>query len=481
MYRILICDDEPILRRGLASFVDWQALDCSIVGEASDGSEALDLIDRLDPDILIADIRMPGPSGLELAERLALRGARTRVILLTAHSEFQYAKKAVSLGVVDYILKSEASESIAGAVERAIEQLRLGPVGDGAEAERLLYRLVTGAEKDPRVAIGAERRFGFDFSSFKVAAVAGEETWCPDQKEGLPTFRPHLRLTGAILPGTEGPEGRIDLVVPKEFSVGLSRVYSGWKNLPRAWEEALSALDGVFYHPEARIQEYSPPEAPDPSVEAIDRVVEDYRRALANQDLSTALAVVDEAARTCAVARTEPGRYRSLVFLFFSLALNHFRRLSAKHEPGTRIIQDSLAGQSAPELRSALGQFLSGLFTHLDPRRRFTNDLVAKVDLYIEEHFHENLSLDDLAAVAALSPSYLSRLFASETGRTIQETIHQRKLEKAKQLLASTDLKAAVISLMIGIEDPAYFSHFFRKHAGLTPTEYRHSLLGGEK
>lgn len=119
LYTVMIVDDEPIVRKGLISFIDWPQLECKIVYEATNGVEAFNKIAELSPDIIISDIKMPGMNGLELAEKIRQDFPSTKIILLTGYSDFYYAQAAIKHGVIDYILKASAIENISGAVEKA--------------------------------------------------------------------------------------------------------------------------------------------------------------------------------------------------------------------------------------------------------------------------------------------------------------------------------------------------------------------------
>lgn len=105
MLRLIIAEDEDIIRMGLVQTVDWQSMGVEIAGAAADGSEALRLVQELQPEVLLTDIRMPRLSGLELAEKVLELGLPTRVVFLTSYAEFAYAREALRLQAVDYLLK----------------------------------------------------------------------------------------------------------------------------------------------------------------------------------------------------------------------------------------------------------------------------------------------------------------------------------------------------------------------------------------
>lgn len=115
MLKVLIVEDEEIIRKGLIHSIDWMELDCTIIGEASDGLEGLRLIEERKPDLVIADIKMPVMNGIEMLEA-ALKDHRFHSIILTSYSEFEYAKQAISLKVFEYLLKPVDEEKLAGII-----------------------------------------------------------------------------------------------------------------------------------------------------------------------------------------------------------------------------------------------------------------------------------------------------------------------------------------------------------------------------
>lgn len=125
MLKVLVVEDEELIRKGIVLAVDWAALDCVVVGEASNGLEALEAVDRYGPNLIITDLNMPKMDGLEMLRRLRERGNEACVIILTAYDSFEYAQAALRLGAVDFLLKPFRD----GELEQAVTNLRrrLGP------------------------------------------------------------------------------------------------------------------------------------------------------------------------------------------------------------------------------------------------------------------------------------------------------------------------------------------------------------------
>jgi len=116
---LMIAEDEEAIREGIVHMIDWKAHQIEVIGQAGNGKEALALMDHREPDLLLTDIRMPLMNGLELIEAARLKGYDFRAIVLSGYNEFSYAKQAITLGVVDYLLKPCRPEDILDTVLKA--------------------------------------------------------------------------------------------------------------------------------------------------------------------------------------------------------------------------------------------------------------------------------------------------------------------------------------------------------------------------
>lgn len=123
MYKVLIIDDEYIIREGLRLTINWDSMDCTIIGEADDGDTGLAMVSTLGPDIIFTDIRMPGLNGLEMIKLIKKTKQNCKIIILTGFRDFEYAQEAVRLGAFRFILKPSKEEELLEAVRDAITEL----------------------------------------------------------------------------------------------------------------------------------------------------------------------------------------------------------------------------------------------------------------------------------------------------------------------------------------------------------------------
>jgi len=124
MYKVLIIDDEEIIREGLKTVIDWETLGCKVIGEATDGDEGLEMLSTMQPDIVITDIRMPGLNGLEMISKIKKHKHECKIIILSGFRDFEYAQQAVKLGAFRFLLKPTNTKEIILSIEEAIIELK---------------------------------------------------------------------------------------------------------------------------------------------------------------------------------------------------------------------------------------------------------------------------------------------------------------------------------------------------------------------
>ncbi len=122
MIRVLVADDENLVRKGIVNDTDWQLIGCEVIAEAANGEEGLEKALELKPDLIVSDIRMPKLDGLKMVEQVLEELPKIKVIFLTAYGDFAYAQQAIRLGACDYILKPFEDGELEAAIQRLIQQ-----------------------------------------------------------------------------------------------------------------------------------------------------------------------------------------------------------------------------------------------------------------------------------------------------------------------------------------------------------------------
>ncbi len=138
MVKVLVADDEEVVRRGIVLETDWKALGCVVVAEAEDGEEALLAVQKYHPQLIICDIKMPKMTGMEMLEHLRAEGNSAYVIFLTAYSDFAYTRNAIRLEAADYLLKPFRDGELERAVAEVKERMLRKLPQEGGKEEYLL-------------------------------------------------------------------------------------------------------------------------------------------------------------------------------------------------------------------------------------------------------------------------------------------------------------------------------------------------------
>ena len=163
MLKVLIVEDEEMIRKGIVLTVDWAALDCVVVGEATNGVQGLEAARRLEPSLIITDLKMPQMDGIEMLTALRAEGCTAYVIILTAYDNFAYAQSALRLGAADYLLKPFHDGDLENAVTR-IQQRRqpaaeATPIGAARKGDKSKYVLeamdyISKHYNEPDISVG---------------------------------------------------------------------------------------------------------------------------------------------------------------------------------------------------------------------------------------------------------------------------------------------------------------------------------------
>ncbi len=163
MLKVLIVEDEEMIRKGIVLTVDWAALDCVVVGEAANGAQGLEAARRLEPSLIITDLKMPQMDGIEMLTALRKEGCTAYVIILTAYDNFAYAQSALRLGAVDYLLKPFHDGDLENAITRIQQRLQPAagatPIGVPRKGDKSKYVLeamdyISKHYNEPDISVG---------------------------------------------------------------------------------------------------------------------------------------------------------------------------------------------------------------------------------------------------------------------------------------------------------------------------------------
>lgn len=536
MLKVFLVEDEFVVREGIKRNIDWQANGYEFCGEAGDGELAYPMIQKLKPDIVITDIRMPFMDGLELSRLIKKEFPWMEIIILTGFEEFEYAKEAISLGVAKYLLKpisgAELLKEIADIAEKIAEKKKEQEIREKYAAEmeenllkeqkELFQYLVTGSKSMAELLELAER-LKLDLSAlwYNIVLVKVQSTnHAPeeyskrmiviDQKLKYLTDVPHVisfdrNLEGKALLFKADSEEELE-ALQKKFLSGLEgelagndryRYFGGigkpvnrLRELPLSFESASHAFAQRYLIKEncildsRMLDQGNVVEKEEFDIHDIDPKElqnERVREFLKLGNKEEVIYFVDEFFKRQGANAFNSTIFRQYIVMdvYFCVAsfleeLQVGREEISSFDVNSELLQSK---EQAVEYVTRIIEKAVELREKNSSNRYGT--VVDQVKKYIEEHYEEEeLSLNLLASYVNFSPNHLSMIFSQQTGQTFIKYLTDYRMNKAKELLRGTSMRSSEISLEVGYKDPHYFSYLFKKTQGMTPTQYRGKKSG---
>lgn len=538
MYRVMIVEDEIPIRNIIARIINWQELGYELVYQADNGQMALSWLETEKVDLIITDISMPFMDGLELCRHLKQVAPLTTVVILTGHNEFDYAQKAITLGVSNYLLKPITKVDFTETLQDIRQEMddKFNAQRDLAFLRRQYHKskdvlmnkffinLILGytqpyyLDQDDILDVSTEAPF------YAVAAMAieGEQLeedafWGKDRP--LLEFAIY-NMAQELLASIDqdiiflGPGNQICMILKRQSStdsdeknriiqcleqialqteelfnmsatVGISDVCHNLDELAFAYGEANAALEYRVLESSEHVIEKSVMEKK--SSFAFKKIEEQLVR------LEYSIKVGDKAG----INKIIP--YIFSVINYEKVNLNEFRTFlmqmgiaifkaynDIRNDDGSDVFFDYSIFSKVFEISefNEVQNYFLNLCEELSGKIQIIREdeeqgHVKEACAYIEEHYSDPLlSLEELCKVLYLSPGHFSRLFKKAKGVNFVDYLTKVRMDRAKYLLANTGQKMYEISRDIGYEDPNYFSYNFKKHTQMTPSEWRKRRKG---
>ncbi|WP_408894210.1 response regulator [Paenibacillus taichungensis] len=529
MYRVLLVDDEEDVREGLVVEVDWEALDLRIVGLAENGREALEMAERVEPDIVVTDISMPFMDGLELAKRLRERNPLVKVVILTGYDEFDYARQAVSLSVDEYLLKPFS----AGHLTDLLTRLRAQMADEVAEREDVqqlrdhyytslpllqadLMATLLHRQKSPEYIHGKAKQCGLDLQGERYGVSVLTLHMDGDQSEDVElkqfaalniaaevwaehgaghAFMHQETIVLLYVDRWGGGDGEkrqqqalenvmrsINHYLRVPATVGSGSIVNTLAGVKHAYEDALLALD------------YRLVPGTDPLI-----YIADVERQTAGKLRFDELK--QQTLTRCLKAGTQAELEDALEIIFREISVEHGRSDIQLYliEVLTNVWKAAQAsGEAMEDIFGAGFQLYADLFRLpglseaqgkvrevcllvqqriASGRQHVYKDIVEQALSFTKEHYADpDLSIQKVCGHLHISSGYFCGIFKKEVQLTFLQYLMQIRMEAAKELLRSTEMKSFEIAGQVGFAEPNYFSFCFKKHIGVSPKEYRKQI-----
>jgi two-component system, response regulator YesN len=534
MFNVIIADDEPIIRRSLKGKIDWNALGFHISGEASNGLEVLQLVDSAEPDIILTDMKMPLMDGIQLLTALSERTVKSKVIVISAYSSFNYTHAAVKCGAFDYILKPIDADELIEVLLRAkeaIESVRSQnsrkdtlPLPEGklpALKDHFLNSFVTSGIIDetnmeshlanlgvslshqkyiciaimiPELQKIVQHSFLNDYDKAFVCITNLIQSFSSSMGFSVSTFRNSLYMYNfyAIigfdsdamisLDMLERLKADIETFLISDVMIGVGQVCKSFHEINLSFTQALDALNYRNIVSESCII-YSDDIRQNGSI-PISLSLEKEKAFLTSLEICNWEEMENNVLQLFEYVRSCKNMSFRQVYKLFSELLFLCDRILRKYDGSLeQIFNEDITSidyiackGSLPQLEYWFSQVITKIMKCiLASKSKNMGKVIDEIKNYIDIHYFEDISLNDMSLKFYMNKSYLSALFKKRIGQNFVDYITTVRMKKASEHMKSKKCKVYEVAQLVGYTDERYFSKLFKKYMGVTPEEFKNT------
>ncbi len=536
MFKVLIIDDEPTIRKGLINIINWKKFQCEICGEASDGVEGLEKIEAYKPDLVFADINMPEINGLEMIKSAKQIVPHSKFIILSGYREFSYMQEAIKIGAFDYILKPSSIEDICEVVKRAVIELKYQR-DDQLEAkklrkcfeesipilkEKLLYDIIFQININEEEIKEGFELYGIEINEFVMIMIeidGDSKKKEPYQRQlyqfGIVNtveemFAEEFKVEKIVLNNKQiafiiGTHETVELLEEDVYkkvhsiqqlvescfdftvSIAISTKGKDVDELHDKMMECKNALAYRFYMGNSSIILYRDLSGfykgqDNLAFDGIDKVLCNTIKTGNEEDVVHILGQInDKVIQTNLDPEYIKTFYWNLIYeinmIRISIKNLELQDKDLSHDISSlyKLIDNAT---QVKELQDLLEDVAMSVVHRINRyNKKNINQILQKAMDYICENYTMSITLNELAEHTYVSTYYLSRMFKKELGKNFVEYLNEVRIDRAKELLKDNKYKTYEVAELVGIQDPHYFSKIFKKYVNMTPTEYKDSQL----
>jgi two-component system, response regulator YesN len=532
MYRMMIADDEQIVLEGIKFMVETHFKDIEIAAMAKTGREAIEKSREGVFDIIFMDIKMPGINGIEAIEAIKKRDPDITVVILSAYEQFEYAKQAVELGVFEYILKPIHEEKLVDILNKIKTKINLERQQKQREIDNkekldkvlpilehgFIYSLLMSSdyhdalykyhdlfemdkdlgfvmilefgEKEEDSYKALDNKIGTSIKAqnyyekvqalikYKCKAIVGPMIVNRVTILVYESSRSHeyeQRLHALSL--AQSLHQSIISELDTQVYMGIGACYP-FEKIKNSLEEAQYALSRVDKEHFLHINDISELESSRMAYSYLDIKDDEHKIILLLENSQQVLLeealkrFVQKVERKCQDATIE---LRNIILELMVMVIGcSYRNLLTEEEVGYSSYLGELQRQenSVALMNWCITKIMSISKIIQSKRSQHISTVVLTAKAYIDAHYNEDFSLNDVSKMVSVSPQYFSTIFKDEIGESFIEYIRGKRIEIAKDMLRQKQYSVKEICYEIGYNDPNYFSRLFKKMVGVSPTEF---------
>lgn len=494
MYTVLLVDDEPVILRSLSDTIMWEQFGVSTLLTASDGVQALELLTRHSVDLLITDIKMPHMDGLTLLKKVRETYPEVHCILLTAYSEFEYAKTAILLGVENYLLKPFHKEEVEETIEIALENIyRQKKVSHYLFRNNILLRWLNGSITDEELSergnlLGLnlylpeycvfiiKKIVTRSFSSYwqqcaRLLAADYEVYYLKDDHKHYTFILGGKRIDQKELFSLLRQTAE-SFHVASDIVIAFGGITQSAGEVSKSYLTASSLLE--TYDPsDSKLFLYNQNLTSEQTTNKLIQVLSILFHQGETEDLDQQ--ILDFTDKILQMTAEDPE------LSILSMLSTCLCRLFAQEFPNYPDAQEQLknrlrlltSSDQTEDLHMSIADLLrySHLLFHYYIKQ--LSPIVQSSIRYIHKHYAEGISIQEFCSKNKMNSAYLGYLFKKETGFFFNTYLAQYRICCSIPLLLDSSLKINDIAQKVGFSYPSYYISCFRKHTGQSPTKYR--------
>lgn len=501
MLKILVVDDEPKVRRGVARLIEMYPEKYELTGSCQSADAVIEMLGKRVPDVIVTDIRMPKRDGLELISHLKHRYHNLDFIILSGYGDFEYAKKALQYQVYDFLLKPLKAEELYEALD-GVAQKRADSHMTRAESleDNYFFNLIRAAsaeeERNNLERLGLYGKAGvyrvavFDMGELSEQIRQETEILKYEIKKLLPETQAAYTCFGyqMILLWKGRPDvqylysvlGELEKKLNGKLYLGISRRKEEFSDLKTAYFEALDETKQYIYAPTEylHIADDCAVKKINFSEESSRKVVNAVKTGNVERVKETLAAFLEEYKRSrCGILRLK--RHLLLFQRNIEAVAEEFGMDMHFSDIVLNYVKNIEEIRSFDEIHVFLEKNLIEMTEEVNSavKNRMNSYYLSQIVDYIQENYMTDLSLEMVAEHVNLSVCYLSNYFKGQMGMNFIDYLTNLRIEKAKELLIHTNEKIYRIAELTGYQNSQYFVTAFKKKTGVTPTEYRKCLV----
>ena len=499
MLKVLLVDDEPNIRAGIKMIIPWEELGFEVCGEGENGEDGLKKIFELQPDLVLADVRMPGMTGIQLIEAAKNQGANCRFMIVSGYSDFTYAKEAISLGVEGFILKpideDELTENlktvrdkILADKERTIQESKSGEF----LREQKIRSILMGGSADGDI-FGGCTSFDIalieaihpDYSGGKrniineIKDFLGNETDCDIVSANLLTSIAVIfqnRSNGEaedILRRFKQLHGGDIFITMGERVTKPTQIRDSYLTAEALMRDRFLYSDCELLTPEMRTDtEETDLDSYADTIYAFVEINDTAKLKKCMDDFCASLRKCGYTAERCKVACI------TLVMDIHAKMIKNIGEKKTEQIFDCDLIRDKIGSCSG---LFDIIELLQQTFTEISNVHfgKTTKSTMERVVRYIQANYNQELRLEMLAGIFGYNSAYLGKVFHQYAGENFNNYLDKIRITEAKRLLALDEYKVYKVAEMVGYTNINYFHNKFKKYVGVSPLSYKKSCGKG--